>query len=236
MGFGPFGYVTGMPLRRRRREVVEEVAAGPPPPRRSDPWPWLLLLTGLVVAGIVAVWWWQEREDDADDRATTTVVVTTSTAGDETVTEETETVAETDDDEAPGPAEVPDVVGQGHVDAGEQIEAAGLKADTYPVDSAEPLGTVVEQRPNGGEPAQEGDIVRLNVSLGDGPRESREVPDVTGPKESDARAAARAAGFTVRTVDRDAPTSEELGEVLTQEPAAGSAAPELTQVTLYVGR
>jgi eukaryotic-like serine/threonine-protein kinase len=232
------GHQTVVPWRRR---VVEEDLP-PEPPRRpplGDPWPWLFLLLALVVAGLVALWWWQREEDDGDDRATTTVVVATTTDADTSTAPadtETETVVETEGDDEPGPTEVPDVVGVGHVEAGEQVEAEGLKADTYPVSSAEPRGTVVEQRPNAGTSVQEGTTVRLNVSLGDGPREAREVPDVTGPKESDARASARAAGFTVRTVDRDAPTPEEVGEVILQEPGAGATAPELTQITLYVGR
>ena len=40
----------------------------------------------------------------------------------------------------------------------------------------------------------------------------------------------------MRTVLRDAPSDEEVGEVLTQSPAAGTTAPILTQITLFVGR
>lgn len=180
--------------------------------RRSDPWPWLFLLTALVIGAVVALWWWQEERDEGPR---TVVVEVTRTVTEATTTEREEGI--------------PDVVGRDHVEAGEAVEAAGYRADTYPVDAAEARGTVVAQR-------QSDRTVRLNVSLGKGPRESLEVPDVTGPGESDARDAARRAGFTVRTVDRDAPTAEELGEVLTQEPAAGSVVPELTQITIFVGR
>jgi serine/threonine-protein kinase len=162
------------------------------------------------------------------------VVQTTAETGATTIVQ---TVTE-EEEEPPAPktVEVPDVSGIGHEDAGATIEALGLKADTYPVESAEERGTVVSQDPAAGEQAQTGDTVRLNVALGSGPREQVDVPDVTGPKESDARAAARAANLTVRTVDRDAPSAEEVGEVLTQEPSAGAAVPELTQITLFVGR
>lgn len=219
------------PSDRVVREDVEEVYEQPLPPPRSNPWPWLLLLGLLVAGGLAGLWYWQNEKDDEPAR---TVVVQQTVTNGETqppaTATETETVAE------PTTGEVPAVVGQGHEDAGAAVEAAGFKADTYPVASAEPRGTVVAQTPESGASAQEGETVRLNVSLGEGARAAREVPDVTGPKESDARASARAAGFTVRTVDRKSPTSEELGEVLTQEPAAGATAPELAQITLYVGR
>jgi beta-lactam-binding protein with PASTA domain len=77
--------------------------------------------------------------------------------------------------------------------------------------------------------------VRTNVALGDGARPAREVPDVTGPSASDARATLRTAGFTVRTQYRRPPSPEEEGEVLTQQPAPGASAPDLTQIAIFVG-
>ena len=221
--------VTEEPARRVREEVVDV-----PPPRRPppSPWPWLLLLALLVVGGLIALVLWQNGTFD-EEEDTRTVVVQTVTGEGDTVVETTTTAGGGDE---PAEATVPDVKGQGQVEAGETIEALGLKADTYPVDSAEAPGTVVEQEPDAGTTVAGGSTVRLNVALGSGSRPGKEIPDVTGPKESDARASARASGFTVRTVDRDAPTPEEVGEVILQEPAAGSTAPGLTQITLYVGR
>jgi hypothetical protein len=232
-----------MPRKRTRRVVVQQpqphqrvveevVTAPPPPPAPGNPWPWILLLLVLVAFGIAALWLWQDSKDD--DSAATTVVaetVVTDTSGSTTVSRTVTTAAK-----VPARVAVPDLVGQSQVDAGATAERTGLRADSYPVSSGEARGTVVSQDPPAGGEVDAPSTVRLNVSLGSGARAAKEVPDVTGPKESDARAEARAAGFTVRTVDRDAPTSEELGEVLTQQPAAGSTAPELTQITLYVGR
>jgi beta-lactam-binding protein with PASTA domain len=76
----------------------------------------------------------------------------------------------------------------------------------------------------------------MNVALGEDEREPREVPDVTGPTASNARDTLRRAGLTVRTLYREPPSPEEAGEVLTQQPGAGASVPELTQVTIYVGR
>jgi beta-lactam-binding protein with PASTA domain len=61
------------------------------------------------------------------------------------------------------------------------------------------------------------------------------VPDVTGTEGAQAREILRRAGFTVLTVDEDAPSPDQAGQVLRQEPAAGTEAAALTQVTLYTG-
>ncbi len=150
----------------------------------------------------------------------TTVTVTTAT----TVTEPAATVT------------VPDVLGDDHVGAGAEIDALDLVADSFPVESEEQRGTVVAQNPAGGTRVAERTHARLEVALGTGERPNAAVPDVTGLPEDEARAAVRESGFTVRTVDRDAPTRGERGEVLRQDPEPGTNAPVLTQIVIYVGR
>jgi beta-lactam-binding protein with PASTA domain len=226
-------------MARGRRVREEEVAgrAGPPvpPPWYRDIWPWLLAL-GLVVLGIVGGYFaYEAYQDDQDDEPDVVTVTTTesdtgTTTG--TTTSETTTTVE----EPPQPVTVPDVVGQSYVEAGSTIEGMGLVADSYPVASSETRGTVVAQRPAGGTQAEEGDTVRSNVALGGGERPTRDVPDVTGPQASDARATLRSDGLTVRTQYRQPPSPEEEGEVLTQSPAPGTSVPDLTQVTIFVGR
>ena len=144
----------------------------------------------------------------------------------ETVTE-TETIAT---------ITVPDVVGDDHVSAGARVDGLNLIADSFPVESDQPRGTVVAQDPEAGTPVPPRTHVRLDIAIGPGERPSAVVPDVTGPNEIEARATVREAGFTVRTIDRTAPTPEERGEVILQRPAAGTEAPVLTQIRLYVGR
>ena len=228
-----------MPRVRRREEPVP--APGPPrvpPPWYRDLWPWLLALGIVVLALIGGYVGYQAYQDDNESSDEPRVVTVTQTTGTETTvstttsTETTTTVAEP----PPAPVTVPDVVGQSYVEAGSTLEGMGLAADSYPVASEETRGTVVAQRPAPGTVVKEGDIVRNNVALGAGARETEEVPDVTGPQSSDARATIRRAGFTVRTVFRQAPSAEEVGEVLTQQPASGTSAPELTQITIFVGR
>lgn len=163
-----------------------------------------------------------------------TVTLTVSRGPPET---ETETVVETETETAePATAEVPDVVGDDHIDAGDAVADAGFLPESYPVDSPEEAGTVVAQNPEGGTELREGERVRLNVSLGEGERQQAEVPDVTGPDVQDGLETCRDEGFTCRIVERDAPSQEEVGEVIDQRPAAGSTARQLTQITLFVGR
>ena len=223
-----------MPRARRHQEVVEQGRQPRvPPPWYRDVWPWLLAL-GLVVLAIIGGYVGYELYQDSEDDEPEVVTVTTGET--ETDTETTTTEATTTVEEPPEPVEVPDVVGQNHVEAGSAIEGVGLAADSYPVASTEARGTVVAQRPAAGTQLEEGDIMRMNVALGPDARQTREVPDVTGPQASDARSTLRRAGFTVRTQYRQPPTSEETGEVLTQQPAPGTSAPDLTQVTIFVGR
>jgi eukaryotic-like serine/threonine-protein kinase len=142
----------------------------------------------------------------------------------ETVTEPAETIT------------VPDVVGDDHVEAGATVDGRDLIADSYPVESDETRGTVISQSPAAGTEVAPGTHVRLDVAIGPDERPTAMVPDVTGPDEVEARATAREAEFTVLTIDRPAPTPEERGDVILQRPAAGTEAPVLTQIRLYVGR
>jgi beta-lactam-binding protein with PASTA domain len=61
---------------------------------------------------------------------------------------------------------VPSVVGLTQEGATQQVEAAGLAVDLARVPSADPEGTVVAQFPTGGQTANRGSNVRLNISTG----------------------------------------------------------------------
>lgn len=196
------------------RVAEEEVAPEPPPPR--NPWLWLALLAVAVVAAAIVF-----------------LAALADRVGDDDEPVETETVAVV---APPTTVVVPELVGFDHADAGRQAEDAGLVANTYPVDSDAPAGQVVAQDPAAGVEVDASERLRLDVSLGPDQLVAVMVPDVTGTEAAQAREILRRAGFTVLTVDEDAPTPDEVGQVLLQDPAAGTEAPALTQVTVYTAR
>ena len=157
-----------------------------------------------------------------------TVVVRVAAGHEVTTTvEETATV-----EEAPTIA-IPDVVGVPHVDGGEQVEDAGLVADSLPVDTDDPPGTVVAQEPAPATPVPAGTHVRLSVSIGGEAQPATRVPEVVGRAAPEARATLREAGFTVRTVERDA-AGLAPGTVVGQQPNAGASIARFSRVTVHV--
>ena len=148
---------------------------------------------------------------------TQTVTQTTTTATTATTAPET---TET--------TEMPDLVGTEYPDAVEELVDAGLFPDSFPVDSAEERGNVVDQRPSAGTEVVPGSDVRLDVAIGSGEREEREVPDLTGQSLGEALQACAEAGFTCRVTG-------DGRDVADQQPAAGGSAPELSQIALATG-
>jgi beta-lactam-binding protein with PASTA domain len=137
---------------------------------------------------------------------------------------------------AAGGVVVPEVVGQRQAVAVDRIEQAGLGVNSFPVASKLPQGTVVSQLPAGGTQVPPRSDVRINVSLGPGPRQKRVVPDVFGRDEADARHALVGAGFTVQTVDQPTSDPGENDVVVKQKPAGGGEAAVGSQIVIYVGR
>lgn len=195
------------------RVVEEEVVPEPRPPR-WNPWLWLALLAIAVVASaIVFIAVLADRDGDDEPAATETVAVV----------------------EQPTTVVVPELVGLDHADAGREAEDAGLVANTYPVDSDAPAGQVVAQEPAAGTELDASERPRLDVSIGPDPLVAVQVPDVTGTEGAQAREILRRAGFTVLTVDEEAASPDAVGQVLRQDPAAGTETAALTQVTIYTG-
>jgi beta-lactam-binding protein with PASTA domain len=137
---------------------------------------------------------------------------------------------------AAGGVVVPKVAGLIQAVAVDRIEQAGLGVDSFPVASKLPQGTVVSELPAGGTHVPPRSDVRINVSLGPGPRQKRTVPDVFGRAETDARHALVRAGFTVQTVDQPTSDPGENGGVVKQKPAGGRKAAAGSQIVIYVGR
>jgi serine/threonine-protein kinase len=144
---------------------------------------------------------------------------------------------------------VPNVVGQSAREAGAELAEVGLAATVVRVPAEESVGTVVAQSPRGGTTVQRGSRVRLNVSSGraDGtgtgglppppitpppPPAAAQVPSVVGRNQLEAQRALRAAGFVPRTTF--VTSTRARGTVIRQRPAAGTSAPQGSEVRLDV--
>jgi serine/threonine-protein kinase len=126
---------------------------------------------------------------------------------------------------------VPDVRHHSLTDAIAILYQAGLTPTTFDVNSDEPPQTVTAQSPKPGETVPRGSKVRLNVSQG--PKQGS-VPNVVGQPFANASSAIRGAGFGVER--RDVDDSSPKGQVVAQDPPAGSVVTLTTKVTLSVSR
>ncbi|WLW55721.1 Stk1 family PASTA domain-containing Ser/Thr kinase [Streptomyces sp. YU58] len=130
------------------------------------------------------------------------------------------------------PIDVPDVTGRTVEDARAELVEAGLKVKVSPqqVTSSEfDKGEVALQTPADGRQAAEGDTVTLTVSKGP---EMVEVPDVTGDKVDDAKAALEGAGFQV---DEDRGLLGLFGDTVSkQSVAGGETAPKGSTITITI--
>lgn len=131
--------------------------------------------------------------------------------------------------------DVPDVMGMTAEEAQIAIEQAGFKVgevkNVYD-DSAEP-GTVVGQSPKGGEQAEKGSRINIDVSQGS---EEIEVPDVMGMTLDEARKAITVAGFSVGETTKEYSDSVEEGKVMRQTPTSGTMAAQGSKVDLVISQ
>ena len=131
----------------------------------------------------------------------------------------------------PEQVEVPGVVGLTLSSASNAIEARGLSVSVSEEESDKPKDEVLSQNPSSGTEVSEGSTVTLTVSKG---REKVDVPDVTGLSASSARSRLSAAGFTVRTREREGDPADE-DKVVDQNPGAGASRPKGSAVTIVIG-
>jgi membrane peptidoglycan carboxypeptidase len=128
---------------------------------------------------------------------------------------------------------VPSVVGMTQQAAEKTLEDAGFNVAVVTVADHRKAGTVVRQQPAGGGRAPRGGLIGIEVS--DGTGKAPIVPDLIGLSEADARANVAAAGLEA-VVETAPAEKDDIGEVLAQSPAPGSAATESSTVTITVGR
>jgi beta-lactam-binding protein with PASTA domain len=124
---------------------------------------------------------------------------------------------------------VPDVKGQRRDEAVAELANADLKANVVPINSGEPVDTVLGQDPKPGTELVKGSTVRINVSKGPKPIA---VPNVVGSPFESAQSALQGAGFAVAR--QDVESGEPAGTVVGQDPAAGTQQGKGSVITLQV--
>jgi beta-lactam-binding protein with PASTA domain len=94
-----------------------------------------------------------------------------------------------------------------------------------------PAGSVISQDPPAGSLAYEGSAVNVVVSLGP---QTIAVPDVSGMTQAAATTALTSAGLPLGTITEENSATVPVGNVIRQDPAAGSVVPPGTAVSLVV--
>jgi beta-lactam-binding protein with PASTA domain len=148
-----------------------------------------------------------------------------------------DTTAAIDDDTIitanPAMIDVPFVIGTPLAEAETSIAGAGLTVGFVTGQHSEsvPAGAVISQSPSGGTSLGYGSSVDLLVSLGP---LMMTVPGVSGLSQAAAEAAILAADLVVGTVTPQTSSTIPAGEVISQDPAAGTSVSPGTAVDLVV--
>jgi eukaryotic-like serine/threonine-protein kinase len=130
----------------------------------------------------------------------------------------------------PSKVRVPTVVGESRDRAVSQLTAAGLEPNVVPVNSLEPVDTVLATAPKAGTEVIVGTTVRVNVSKGPKPIT---VPSVIGTAFESAESQLQGLGFAVSRDDVE-DADQPAGIVVGQNPAAGTQQGKGSVITLQV--
>ncbi len=244
-------------LSPRAAAAEEEVAepVGPPPDRWW--WLWLLLLLLLVIAGLII--WLVLRGNGkttvpkvvgmravaagqtlrqhhlkefalqgASSKPTGVVFAQSPGAARRVDKNSTVTISISS-----GPAHktVPSVLGLKAPAAEAKITAAGLKAQLQQHASSRPKGIVFAQQPLAGVTAAKGTTVVLSVSTGVKPVS---VPSVVGETQGTAVTTLQGAGLKASL--KNIPSTKPVGQVVSQNPPAGSKVDKASTVLLNVSK
>jgi beta-lactam-binding protein with PASTA domain/predicted Ser/Thr protein kinase len=132
---------------------------------------------------------------------------------------------------------VPTVAGESESNASNQLGQCGFTLGTTtnqpsPANQPVPAGYVISTDPPSGTLVNPGDVVNLTVSAGAGDT----VPSVVGDSQSQAESAITSAGLTYAIQTVPATGSCQVGNVCSQNPAAGSVVGSGSTVTISVGQ
>ena len=135
----------------------------------------------------------------------------------------------------PEPVSVPNAVGRSEAAATTAITGAGLALGnvTRAYSATMPAGDVISQDPAAGTSVAPGTAVDLVVSRGPEPVS---VPNAVGRSEAAATAAITRAGLALGNVTRAYSATMPAGDVISQDPAAGTSVAPGTAVDLVVSR
>lgn len=133
-----------------------------------------------------------------------------------------------------GKVEVPDLEGMSLEEARQTLEAQELKIGeveiSYMQDENQQAGVVVSQEPEAGEVLDRGEAVNVKVF------EELRMPNVTGVDRDEAVSLLKKQGITViEIVNATVEEEDEVGKVLSQEPAGGALITPDIEVSLEVG-
>jgi serine/threonine-protein kinase len=185
------------------------VAPAAPPKRRT--WPWVLVLILLAAVAALAAYLLFNLNDSGGDTPPPTTTAATTTAA---------LVA------------VPDVVGFPTDGAVTTLQNAKFKVAQEHRFSSKPKDTVIKTDPAAQAQAAPGSTVTITISDG---VEQVAVEDVVGKQFDSAEAILKGDGFTVIQKGRSSDSVPE-GEVMDQDPPAGSKVDKGSDVTLTVSR
>jgi beta-lactam-binding protein with PASTA domain len=134
--------------------------------------------------------------------------------------------------EGPGTSGVPNVLGDGRMEATKKLKDKGFKVKEQKASSDEvPENHVIDTTPSPGTLAEVGSTVTITVSTG---RERVEVPKLTGLDREEATSALSDAGLKANVVEKD--SDEDPNTVLQQDPPPGTRVVAGTAVTITVAR
>jgi serine/threonine-protein kinase len=136
---------------------------------------------------------------------------------------------------------VPALVGQTQGAAVTQLTALGLKPQLKNVPSTQPAGQVIAQNPAPAAKVDKGSTMTLNVSSGSGGGTTTTaaqipVPGVIGQDQASASSAIRQAGLKPLVAFRNTTDQTQDGNVIAEQPAAGTSVARGSSVTISVGR
>jgi beta-lactam-binding protein with PASTA domain len=131
---------------------------------------------------------------------------------------------------------IPNVVGKNLSDAKSQITNAGfvVGTETYQCSNTIPFGHVISQIPSEGTEFVRGSKVDLLISSGVCPTTQVNVPNVVGMTLDTARSAISNAGLVVWSITYANSNTVLQGQVVSQDPAAGTDVPVGTSVNLVI--